>query len=103
MTGGPKLRFTQTVIGSCGHQLEGWGAVRRLREGNTTWVPCPDCSLAKTGLPVESGEMPSVWVRIDKVKERPQAQGKKRAPRGTKAEKKPARKPRAWEIFLADD
>lgn len=97
---GPKIRYTQTVIGSCGHVLEGWGAISRLGVG--TFVPCPDCSVAKTGLPIRLGDVPEVWVRIDKEKDAKPRLAKPRVKGAPKA-KKTAKPKRAWQVFLADD
>ena len=87
------------MIGSCGHVLEGWGAISKLGRG--TFVPCPDCSLKETGLPVELGEMPSVWVRIEEKKDAGARLPRKKTEKG--AVKKTSKPVRAWQVFLTDD
>jgi hypothetical protein len=90
------------VIGTCGHQCEGWGAVHELGEP-LPWVPCPACAAKEAGIeewpywePIPRG----VWVRVapkDAKKQQRKEAAKKKAP-----PRKAATPKRAWEVFLND-
>ena len=87
-------RYTQTVIGTCGHVCDEWPQVTGIG-GSNPQVICDECTRKEYG--IDPREQVAVWVRVEEVEKKPaKPPAKKRAP------KKPAALKQAdfWGSFL---
>lgn len=74
------FRYTQTVIGACGHVCDAWPQVAKLGDREGPQVICDICTREEYG--IDAVEQITIWVRIQeeekKEKPAPKAKPKKR-------------------------